>query len=50
MKVGAIFDLYDLHDPDGDRLLSAPWGEGKLHLEGLFRGACAQPGGDRVLA
>ena len=42
MKLGAILDLYDLYDPDGDRLFPAPWGEGKLHLEGLLRGAYAQ--------
>jgi uncharacterized protein len=42
VKLRAILDLYDLHDPDGDRLFPAPWGEGKLHLEGLLRGAYAQ--------
>ncbi len=42
VKLGAILDLYDLYDPDGDRLFPAPWGEGKLHLEGLLRGAYAQ--------
>jgi uncharacterized protein len=42
VKLGAILDLYDLHDPDGDRLFPVPWGEGKLHLEGLLRGAYAQ--------
>jgi uncharacterized protein len=42
VKLGAILDLYDLHDPDGGRLFPAPWGEGKLHLEGLLRGAYAQ--------
>jgi uncharacterized protein len=42
VKLGAILDLYDLYDPDGDRLFAAPWGEGKLHLEGLLRGAYAQ--------
>ena len=42
VKLGAILDLYDLHDPDGGRLFSAPWGEGKLHLEALLRGAYAQ--------
>ncbi|MGO9219910.1 MAG: FxsB family cyclophane-forming radical SAM/SPASM peptide maturase [Streptosporangiaceae bacterium] len=42
VKLGAILDLYDLYNPDGDRLFPAPWGEGKLHLEGLLRGAYAQ--------
>jgi len=42
VKLGAILDLYDLHVPDGDRLFPAPWGEGKLHFEGLLRGAYAQ--------
>ena len=42
VKLGAILDLYDLYDPDGDRLFPAPWGEGKLHLEELLRGAYAQ--------
>ena len=41
VKLGAILDLYDLHDRDGDRLFPAPWGEGKLHLGGLLRGAYA---------
>jgi uncharacterized protein len=41
MKLGAILDLYDLYEPDGDHLCAAPWGEGKLHLEGLLRGAYA---------
>ena len=42
VKLGAILDLYDLYDPDDDRLFAAPWGEGKVHLEGLLRGAYAQ--------
>lgn len=42
VKLSAILDLYDLYDPDGDRLFPAPWGEGKLRLEGLLRGAYAQ--------
>jgi uncharacterized protein len=42
VKLGAILDLYDLYHPEGDRLFPAPWGEGKLHLEGLLRGAYAQ--------
>jgi uncharacterized protein len=42
VKLGAILDLYDLYDPGGHRLFAAPWGEGKLHLEGLLRGAYAQ--------
>jgi uncharacterized protein len=42
VKLSAILDLCDLYDPDGDRLFPAPWGEGKLHLEGLLRGAYAQ--------
>lgn len=41
VKLGAILDLYDLHDPADDRLFPAPWGEDKLHLEGLLRGAYA---------
>ena len=41
VKMGAILDLYDLHDRGDDRLFPAPWGEGKLHLEGLLRGAYA---------
>jgi uncharacterized protein len=41
VKMGAILDLYDLHDRGDDRLFPVPWGEGKLHLEGLLRGAYA---------
>jgi uncharacterized protein len=42
VKLGAILDLYDLYDPAGDRLFPAPWGEGKLRLDGLLRGAYGQ--------
>jgi uncharacterized protein len=42
VKLGAILDLYDLHDPDSDRLFPVPGGEGKLRLEGLLHGAYAQ--------
>jgi uncharacterized protein len=41
VKLSAILDLYDLHDPADDRLFPAPWGEDKLRLEGLLRGAYA---------
>ena len=41
VKMGAILDLYDLHDRGDDRLFPVPWGEGKLRLEGLLRGAYA---------
>ena len=41
VKLSAILDLYDLHDPADDRLFPAPWGEDKLNLEGLLRGAYA---------
>jgi uncharacterized protein len=41
VKLSAILDLYDLLKPADDRLFPAPWGEEKLHLEGLLRGAYA---------
>ena len=41
VKMGAILDLYDLHDPADDRLFPVPWGEGQLQFEGLLRGAYA---------
>ena len=34
VKMGAILDLYDLHDRGDDRLFPVPWGEGKLHSRG----------------
>jgi uncharacterized protein len=44
-KLDAIADLYDLYDRMDDRLFPAPWGEGKQHLDGLFRGAYAHLAG-----
>jgi uncharacterized protein len=41
VKLGAILDLYDLYDPVEDRLLPAPWGEGKLGVEELLQSAYA---------
>ena len=38
-KLGAILELYDLYDPDDDRLFPAPWGEGKGGIETLLQGA-----------
>jgi uncharacterized protein len=38
-KLGAILELYDLYNPDDDRLFPAPWGEGKGGIETLLQGA-----------
>ena len=40
-KLGAVLDLYDLYDPDDDRLFPVPWGEGKGRIEALLQGAYA---------
>ena len=40
-KLGAVLDLYDLYDADGDRLFPVPWGEGKARIEALLQGAYA---------
>lgn len=38
VKMGAILDLYDLCDPDDNRLYYAPWREDMRPLEGLLQG------------
>jgi uncharacterized protein len=38
-KLGAILDLFDLYDRADDRPFQAPWGEEKVHLDGLLQGA-----------
>jgi uncharacterized protein len=38
-KLGAILDLLDLYDRTDDRFFPAPWGEDKLHIDGLLQGA-----------
>jgi len=38
-KLGAILDLLDLYDRTDDRFFPAPWGEAKLHIDGLLQGA-----------
>lgn len=45
VKIDAVMDLYDLYDPADDRLFPAPWGEGKQHLDGLFRDTYAHLAG-----
>jgi uncharacterized protein len=40
-KLGAVLDLYDLYDPDDDRLFPVPWGESKGRIEALLQGAYA---------
>jgi len=40
-KLGAVLDLYDLYDPDDDRLFPVPWGESKGRIEALLHGAYA---------
>jgi uncharacterized protein len=47
VKLDAITDLYDLYDRADDRLFPAPWGEGKQHLDGLFRDTYAHLAGTR---
>jgi uncharacterized protein len=44
-KLDAIADLYDLYDPVDSRLFPAPWGEGKQHLDVLFRDTYAHLAG-----
>jgi uncharacterized protein len=44
-KLDAIADLYDLYDRMDGRLFPAPWGEGKQHLDGLFRDTYAHLAG-----
>ena len=45
VKLGAVADLYDLYDPADDQMFPAPWGEGKQHLDGLFRDTYAHLAG-----
>jgi uncharacterized protein len=45
VKLDAIVDLYDLYDRADDRLFPVPWGEGKQHLDGLFRDTYAHLAG-----
>ena len=44
-KIDAIADLYDLYDRLDGRLFRAPWGEGKQHLDELFRDTYAHLAG-----
>ncbi len=39
VKLGALFDLYELYEPACDRLFAVPWGEGKHQLERLWQEA-----------
>jgi uncharacterized protein len=41
VKLGAILDLYDLHDPADRRLFHAPWRDDPRPLEGLLQGTYA---------
>ena len=45
VKLRAVADLYDLYDPADDQMFPAPWGEGKQHLDGLFRDTYAHLAG-----
>jgi len=40
-----VVDLFDLYDPADDRMFPAPWGEGKQHLDDLFRDTYAHLAG-----
>jgi uncharacterized protein len=41
VKLGAVLDLYDLHDAADSRLYSAPWRDDMRPLEGLLQGTYA---------
>lgn len=41
VKLGALLDIYDLHDPADARMFHAPWREDLRPLEGLLRGTYA---------
>ena len=41
VKLGAVLDLYDLFDPDDERLYRAPWRTDPRPLEGLLQGTYA---------
>lgn len=41
VKLGALLDLYDLFDPDDERLYHAPWRTDPRPLEGLLQGTYA---------
>ncbi|MFJ4676577.1 FxsB family cyclophane-forming radical SAM/SPASM peptide maturase [Kitasatospora sp. NPDC088783] len=41
VKLGAVLDLYDLHDQADDRLYHAPWRPDPRPLEGLLQGTYA---------
>jgi uncharacterized protein len=45
VKLSAVLDLYDLFEPTDTRLFASPWGEGKQHLEELFRDTYAHLAG-----
>ena len=41
VKLGAVFDLWDLYDRTDDRLYHAPWRDDKRPFEGLLQGTYA---------
>jgi uncharacterized protein len=41
VKLGAVLDVFDLYDPDDDRLFPAPWRDDPRPLEGLLQGTYA---------
>ena len=44
VKLGAVLDIADLHDPHDTRLFHAPWREDPRPLEGLLQGTYAHVG------
>lgn len=44
VKLGAVLDMTDLHDPHDTRLFEAPWREDPRPLEGLLQGTYAHVG------
>jgi uncharacterized protein len=44
VKLGAVLDMADLHDPHDTRLFEAPWREDPRPLEGLLQGTYAHVG------
>jgi uncharacterized protein len=44
VKLGAVLDMADLHDPHDTRLFDAPWREDPRPLEGLLQGTYAHVG------
>ena len=44
VKLGAILDMTDLHDPHDTRLFEAPWRQDPRPLEGLLQGTYAHVG------